>query len=327
MTSRPSSRSSGRAALLTLGIGIGLLVTCWWQRQAIYDYIQLRGYNPSTVIVGLADSSTMTDSARRVFYVNKPQQEDRSTFASSCPSSTEQSVVLGCYIGGQRGIYLLRVDNQELTGIQQVTAAHEMLHAAYDRLSSNERTRIDGLLQQYYDTGLQDQSIKDTIDAYRKTEPNDIVNEMHSIIGTQASDLPKELEQYYARYFRNRGMLVGYYNGYEQAFTSRQQQIKDYDLQLADTKKSIDELEATTETGQQELQAQRNQLNQQRQSGDTAAYNAGVSDYNRAVNAYNASVRRLQTLVSTYNELVVRRNSIAFEERQLVESLTVPQTL
>lgn len=316
------NRKSFLKSGLTFLIVAGVLLLGWSQRQALYDFARLFNYTPPTAVAQLATDATMTDPARRMYYVNHPEIKQRSNFSSYCSVGTEQSVVLGCYKGGQRGIYLLDVTNPELAGIEQVTAAHEMLHSAYERLSARERDRIDGLLTDYYQNQLTDETIKQTIDQYKLTEPNDLVNEMHSIFGTQIADLPAELNDYYKQYFTNRAKLVSFYGAYQQAFTSRQQQIKQSDIQLDAWKKQIDDLENTVKAQQAELQSRRNTLNRYRANGDAEAYNAGVDSFNALVTSYNAQVAQLQSLITKYNNLVETRNSIAFEERQLVQSLS-----
>jgi uncharacterized protein YukE len=299
-----------------------MLLVGWWQRNALYDWARLRSYSPSVEIAQLATDTTMTDYAQHMYYVNHPDIKERAVFGTYCNTAAEQAAVLGCYKGGQRGIYLLQVTNAELAGIKQVTAAHEMLHAVYERLGSDERQRVDALLQDYYDNQLTDQTIKQTVDAYRKTEPNDLVNEMHSIFGTQIMSLPSELSEYYARYFSDRSKVISYYSAYQRAFTSRQQLIEQYDAQLDGWKSEMNRLEAEVKSQQTDLQNRRNTLNGARARGDAEAYNNGVDGFNAAVVSYNGKVSELQNLITNYNQLVEKRNSIAFEERQLVDSLS-----
>lgn len=301
---------------------VGVLLIGWWQRNALYDWTRLRGYTPGTEVAQLATDTTMTDYARHMYYVNRPDIKDRTVFSSYCNAAAEQAAVLGCYKGGQRGIYLLQVTHTELAGIKQVTAAHEMLHAAYERLSGDERKRVDGLLQNYYDHQLTDETIKQTVDAYRKTEPDALVNEMHSIFGTQVAALPTELNEYYQRYFSDRSKIISFYSAYQQAFTSRQNRIEQYDTQLDAWKTQISQLESDVKAQQAELQTRRDALNRSRSNGDAEAYNNGVDSFNAMVVSYNAKVSQLQNLISDYNQLVEKRNSIAFEERQLVNSLS-----
>ena len=71
--------------------------------------------------------------------------------------------MLGCYHSNQDGIFLYNVQDARLAGVQQVTAAHEMLHAAYDRLSTKDKNYVDGLLMDYLQERPQDQRIIDTM--------------------------------------------------------------------------------------------------------------------------------------------------------------------
>lgn len=310
-------------SLLLIGTVAAYLLT---HRYAVYDAVRLNGYNPPTAISSLADDTTMTDYARHVYYVNHPELQERKQFASNCPSGTEQTAVLGCYKSGQAGIYVLNVQNSELAGIQQVTAAHEMLHAAYDRLNKSERKRVDAMLQDYYDNRLTDQTIKDTIASYKKTEPTELVNEMHSILGTEVTSLPTNLEQYYSRYFSDRSRVATFYTTYEKAFTSRQALLKQYDTQLADWKTQIAALDSSVDTQFNSLKDQRGVLDGYLSAGNRQAYNNNVSSYNRAVGAYNSDVASLRSLIDKYNQLVATRNSTALEEQELVKSITSSAT-
>jgi uncharacterized protein (DUF3084 family) len=229
--------------------------------------------------------------------------------------------VLGCYRGGQNGIYLLSVSDPRLAGVEQVTAAHEMLHAAYDRLSTKQRTSVDAMLQDYYQHDLSDARIKATIDAYKQTEPNDLVNEMHSIFGTEIASLPAPLETYYKQYFTNRQAVAGFAAQYQAEFTSREDTIKADDAQLATMKTQIQSQEADLKTKHANLDAESQHLQAERSSNNISAYNAGVPGYNADVNSYNAEVDSLQALVSQYNGLVQTRNAVAQETDQLTNEI------
>lgn len=317
----PVARRSGNmAAFITLLIGIAVLAFVWLQRQNIFDWWALRDYTPPTSIASLAVDTTMTDHARKVFYVNKPQILDRTPFNEKCSDHGEQTIVLGCYHGGQRGIYLFDITDQRLVGVQQVTAAHELLHAEYDRLSSKEREHIDGLLEAYYQNSLTDQRIKDVIDSYKITEPHDVVNEMHSIFGTEVSDLPTELEDYYARYFSDRKKIIAYANDYQSEFIGRKNQVTTYDKQLAELKSQITTKQTSLEEQNSNLVAQRSQLEFLIQS-DAKAYNEGAAKFNREVKVYNQSVEELKALVVEHNALVDKRNTIALEQQELSQAI------
>lgn len=293
-----------------------------WQEQAIVDWYKLRGYQAPARIAQLADETTMTDYARKLYYVNRPQLITKSSFSSYCPTGTEQTVVLGCYTSGDRGIFLLDVENAELDGIEQVTAAHEMLHAGYDRLSDGERERLNVLLAHFYENELKNVTIKNVIDSYKKTEPDHLPDEIYAIFATQVDELPVELERHFRHYFTERAKVVAFYNEYEAAFTSRQKRIEAYDIQLSAWKAEINHRDQQVKRSRDALERKNQQLTEHQTSQRYEAYNAGVDEYNALVASYNAELQALKNLITAYNNTVELRNAIAFEERSLVEAIS-----
>lgn len=320
MKSQPKTQKTSKLALFLLLVVLGLLGFAYDQRQNIVDWVKLRDYQAPAAVAELATQDEMTPYARKVFYVNAPKLEGKAEF-KQCKVHGEQTIVLGCYHGMQNGIFILTVTDPRLEGVEQVTAAHEMLHAAYDRLSNSERHKVDSMLRDYYNHGLQDERVRQTIEAYRTLEPNDLTNEMHSIFGTEIVTLPAPLQEYYSRYFMNRSTVTGFAARYQQEFTSRREAIKAADAQLASLKAQIDSLEDDLNTQQKTLDASSAQLQQLRSSGDIAAYNAGVPGFNASVNAYNNEVAQVKSLISQYNTLVSQRNAIALEAQQLTNEI------
>lgn len=317
----PWERGGGLAWLTVLLAMIAVLGVALANRQDIYDWIRLRGYDPPPAVVKLADQNGMKDYTRHLFYLNRPQLLSSVTaFRQSCNRS-ENTIVLGCYRPGDDGIYIYDVQDPELAGVEQVTAAHEVLHAIYERLSDSERRSLDRQLKDFYENGLKDQRVRDEIKLYQKNEPDDVVNEMSCIFGTEVADLPDGLEAYYARYFEDRSAIVAYSQQYESEFTRRQAIIERYDSQLDDLKRRINAAKADIERMQAGLESRQAQLNAARDSGNTGAYNAGVPEYNRLVDEYNAAISNTKLLVNRYNSLVEARNEVARELASLAESL------
>lgn len=309
----------GLLVLLTLVL-LAAPFLVWWKAQALADWWQLRGYTPPATVASLANQDTMSTYATHVFYVNHPNIEaSPNQFQQDC-GEAEKTIVLGCYHSDQNGIFVYDVQDARLAGIEQVTAAHEMLHAAYDRLSSQDRNYIDGLLQDFYNQ-LSDQRVIDTINLYKQTEPNDVVNEMHSVFGTEVSNLPAPLENYYKRYFNNRQAVTNFANNYETEFTSREDQVRALKSQLDQLKSSIQSQEADLDNQLKQINSDRARLDSQRSSDQIAQYNAGVSSFNQEVNAYNASVERLRATIRQYNQIVGQYNSIAKELASLAKSI------
>lgn len=311
-----------RVRIGVLVVLLALLAGALWQWQAVSDWLKLRGYTPPAAIAALASDDTMTPAAEHLFYLNRPVVTNSSVFTANCPTGSEKTVVLGCYISGDRGIYIYAVSDSRLDGVEQVTAAHEMLHSAYRRLGNGERKHVDAMLLDYYNHGLTDQRIKDTIAAYEKSEPDGVVNEMHSVFGTEVADLPSGLQTYYRRYFTDRAKVTAYIARYQNEFTSRQRQVEAYDVELKSLKAQTDTVEASLREQKASLDAQSQRLQAYRDSGQIAAYNATVPAYNQAVDNYNASLVDAKKLINQYNDIVNMRNAIALEEQQLAGELS-----
>jgi hypothetical protein len=313
---------------IVVGLLIFSIIVTAERRNAL-DWVALRNYDPSAQVSTLANQTTMSPQAQKVFYVNHPEIETQATFISNCQNNGgEKTVILGCYHPDQKGIFILSVDDPRLSGIEQVTAAHELLHAEYDRLSSANRKNVDDMLMDYYEHDLNDKRVQDVIAAYKQSEPNDVVNEMHSVFGTEIANLPAPLETYYKHYFSDRQAVVAYAAKYENAFTSRQNEVKTDDAKLNAWKLQITNDEASLQSQLQQLNSGQSRLSQLKTDRDYADYNAGIPDFNAEVNRYNLLVTETRSLIAQYNVLVTSRNAIALEENQLTQAITAkPNTV
>jgi chromosome segregation ATPase len=299
---------------------VGALWFGWMQRQAAYDWLQLRNYHPNTAIVTLADDTAMNEHARRVFYVNHPSIEDGSTFNTYCRED-EQTIVLGCYLGGQSGIHIYDVQEAKLAGIKEVTAAHEMLHAMHERLNKKERERIDALLVDYYQNHVTDQRIKDNVEAYRSKDASVVPNELHSILGTEVRTLSPELEEYYKQYFTDRSKVVTYSEQYEGIFEELKQQITAYQAKIADLKEQISSLEVSLQADHDSLVAEDARLDALKAEKSFQEYNAGVTPFNKHLASYNASVNKYDALIGSFNKTVEDYNATVIERTSLEKSI------
>jgi hypothetical protein len=111
MTLHVLRRRLGVPVLLVLVVLLFLAVR---HPYAIPDWFRLRGYEPGAVITAIADATAMTDKAKHLFFINHPQLQDKAAFRQSCPQYDEQTIVIGCYAAGQRGIFILRVNDYTL---------------------------------------------------------------------------------------------------------------------------------------------------------------------------------------------------------------------
>lgn len=304
-------------SFLTLFAVFATAAMIWLNRYNIYDWTKLRNYTAPAAIAELASSGGMNDYGRRLFYVNDPRLSDRSTFNSEC-KTTEQTIVLGCYTGVN--IYIFDVDDPKLKGVEEVTAAHEMLHAAYQRLTNSEKTRLNGLLQAAY-SRVKDQKLAEVMAGYAKTEPGEESNELHSILGTEYANLGPELEEYYKKYFIDRSKVVTLASDYKKVFEDIANQVAKYDAELSLRKTEIVRREDELDAKAKQLEQQKVQMDALLQAGQARAYNAQVISYNSGVNSYNAEVATIKQLIDEYNSIVEQRNSLAVQQEGLAKSL------
>lgn len=195
---------------LVLGIVSGLtilavlLVLSPWDRargQWLQDqFVVLTQPSPDEVLA-IADATGMSDAGRLIFLASTPAIEDADRFNDDC--SVESEGTLGCFDGTD--IYIYAVTDPRLQGTIEVTGAHEMLHAAYQRLSTQERAEVDALVADAVGTLPPDDPVFDDMKLYPESQWPD---EWHSRLGTEFADLSPALEAHYARYFDDRSLVL-----------------------------------------------------------------------------------------------------------------------
>lgn len=203
----------GAIAALVVGAGIA-----YANRQYIQDVIAASQYDPSTEMQRVIDRVVFTDAGSIMFRASKPTLDSTQGFNTQCAAviHRESDQVVGCYTGSS--IHLFHISDERLDGMVEVTAAHELLHAAYQRLSESERTQIGLELEREYER-LQSESpaLAERMSVYSELDHDAFVNELHSVLGTEVPNLSPTLETHYSRYFANRSQLLtlfDQYNGY-----------------------------------------------------------------------------------------------------------------
>jgi hypothetical protein len=182
---------------------------------------------PAPAVVELADKTGMSDLGRRIFFASVPSIDDADELNANCSDIETTMIILGCYAGGR--IHVFNVRDKRIADAKYVTSAHEMLHAAYVRLSKNEREQINRLLDEAYHQTRGNDELRDLMDEYDRAEPGQRHNELHSILGAEYAELFPELERYYARYFTDRSIIVDMAARYRKVFKNleaEQERIK-----------------------------------------------------------------------------------------------------
>ncbi len=289
------------------------------QRQFIKDYYVVYTQDLDSQADVLAQNLALTSDGSFLYKASQPKIQSSEAFNQSCKSvSHEHSIVLGCYT--RQRIFIYNVADTRLNGVKEVTAAHELLHAVYERMPQNEKNELNKTLTATAES-IDDQRFNDTLEEYRRTEPGQLENELHSILGTEIAVLPAKLEDHYRKYFTNRSQIVSYAKQYEDSFTSLDSKIKQYDQQLTDLKNQKESLESSLNQSQSDIESERARLDQLKSSNQTEEYNAAVPSYNAKIQAYNNDIAALKQIINSYNQLVEARNALASTQNDLVKQL------
>jgi hypothetical protein len=320
-TSKTSRVWSGIAFGLSI-ITVALAAWLFLNRQMVLDQLSVWSFEPSASIAALDDRVQFTDKGLFTFYATRPVVAEPSEFNGKCPRQEEGSPILGCYTSEDR-IYVFNVSNEKLDGMKEVTAAHEMLHAAWQRIGKQEQERLGNLLTAAYEKSA-NAELKERMAYYQRNEPDAITNELHSILGTEVADLGDELEAYYGQYFENRQLILDLHAKYNSVYQGLYQRADQLYAEIEALSASIEARSALYDADVSALSNDISTFNSRANSGDfdsPGEFNneraqlvrrSGQLDAERAV--INADIARYGQMYDEYqsiaSQIEVLNNSI-----------------
>lgn len=315
-----STKTSRVGSLVAFGISALFIAAAGWiffNRQFVLDQLSVWSYEPPSNIASVEERVQFTDKGKFLFYATRPSIETQSNFNKACPRQETGSPILGCYTTDDR-IYIYNLTNEQLDGMKEVTAAHEMLHAAWYRTDSAAKDELTAQLKAAYEK-INDSELKERMAYYERTEPGEFINELHSILGTEQANLGEPLESYYAQFF-NRSTVLGLhaqYNGIYTALYTRADELYSkmdalsnslndrssaYDSAAAQLSADITTFNARarggTFTSQSQFNAERAQLMQRSNAleSDRAGINADIATYNVYYDEYQDISKQIEVL-------------------------------
>lgn len=261
---------AGRAVVVAFaGVAIAgqlaLLGAAGWAAanpRTVSDHWTVARYTPSATVTDLADRAGMSERGRFVFYASRPAVLDDARFDEVCTTEEPGIGVLGCYTHADSRIFLFSIGTPELEGLQVVVAAHEMLHAAWDRLSAAEQEALAGPLEAAFRDLGPDHELVERIALYEEVDPTSRIPELYAILGSEVDDLPDVLERHYAGWFSDRAAVTSLYTAATTVF-------RDVDARLTALEDEIVALGATID-------------------GDRAAYTAASDQLALDIDDFNA---------------------------------------
>ncbi len=315
--------------MLVVVLNIALIAAVGWlatHRDRVSDQLAVWNFTPSTVIAEYATRSTMTEEGRFLFYASRPLIATGGTFDNVCAAHQEGVGILGCYLPVDRSIHLFDVTDDRLDGLEEVVASHETLHAVWDRMSDAERATLAPLLEAEVTKRPDDATLATTLAFYAKSEPGERLNELHSILGTEYTELSPALEKHYAQYFVNRKAVAALHEKSNAVFVAQAQQVTDLVAQIKTLASGIDADYASYNSGYDQLGADVKAFNAKAQSGAFGS----PGDFDSARDALTARQGRLDALYRSiesrhgqYNDLVAQLNALNAKGDQLNQSINI----
>lgn len=307
---------------LVLIVVVSILII---NRQYVIDQLTVWQFKPTGEVVALADRSGLNDNGKFIFFASKPKlysSNDSAAFNNACDRLEVTTAILGCYSNSQ--IYVYDVSNKKLDGIREVTAMHETMHAIYDRMSEEDKTATDQLIEAEYSKLVHEKDFSDIMAFYARTEPGQRDNELHSIIGTEISVLSSALEAHYDKYFSDRQKVVKLNANYSSVFKSLKSHADTLSAQMDELKASVTAKSEQYNTSAHQLSSDISSFNTRATNGDFTSqwqFNNERSILVARSTELSAMRESISTDIATYEAMLKEYNLLATESKQLYNSI------
>lgn len=281
---------------------VAAMIFAFWHRQEIADTFRARNFTASPEIVELVDELKLTDSGERVFLASHPTLDASQGFTEQCAmvDHSEDGHVLGCF--ANEVIHLFAVTDDRLSGVVEATAAHELLHATYARLSASEKEALSKqLVAAYEELAEDDPELEERMSVYEHLSPAAFSNELHSVLGTEVRDLPDKLEAHFAQWFEDRSMIVENFEAYHAVFTKLQERAEKLQKEMT---KLRDDVEARSDA----------------YDVDVEQFNEDAEEFQRRNEAYEFSDNPFE-FQRIYDELGARRAELEATLEELQQDI------
>lgn len=233
--------------LVAVLVIVGLLAALHY-RQDIIDTFRANNFEASEELTAIVDHLDLTPRGERVFLATHPTLDGSQGFNARCQSveHAEEGHVMGCF--ADEGIHLYEVTDERISGIVEVTAAHELMHAAWSRLSGSEQRTLAEELEEVYTELSEDHAeLATRMSVYEHLDQSEFANELHSVLATEVADLPPWLEEHYERWFRDRAAVVSDFDDYHAVFTELQDRADELSTELDEIREEVERRNAAYE--------------------------------------------------------------------------------
>jgi hypothetical protein len=298
----------------------------WQNEPLLKDQLVAHQFEASNEILRYASAAGLSQTGELYFLASLPQIVPSVEFDRYCTRNEPGIGVLGCYTIRDRRIYLFDVTDERLTSVEPVVAAHEMLHAAWARLSVEERNRLAELLEEGFASLPQDHRLRERIASYEADNPASRIPELYAILGTEIRDLPQALEDHYSLYFSDRDRVVSLSDEVYRVFSEVSDELQALATDLESRAAEIEGLRYTWEQTSASLRGDISAFNADMEAFRVRAESGGFrtqSEYDQARNALEQRRPGLEQRQTKVRDLRTTLQAKIDEYNTLLEELTV----
>lgn len=325
----------GRAAVVVLAAGALVIQggAAWgvtWvvdNERLLKDQLVAHQFQPDDAIVSYAQQAGLSATGELYLMTSLPRVVPAIEFDRYCTRNEPGIGVLGCYTTRDGRIYLYDVTDSRLMAIEPVVAAHEMLHAAWSRLSVAQQQRLGVLLEEAFSSLPGDHQLRERIRSYEDNNPASRIPELYAIVGTEIRLVPRELEEHYAIYFDARNKVVDLADEVYRIFDRVEQELTSLAAELESRAAEIEGLRATYQQTSATLQADIIRFNERASTpgafpsrSEFEATRGALQDRQNRLESMRLT---LQTKIDEYNTKLEELNRLNAEVSELNQGINV----
>ncbi len=328
--------SRGALVVLSLGLVAGILLYGFTgylalNTRRVADQIRVWHFTPPAAVIEQIRRTNMSPEGRFLYLASFPKVESKSAFNDTCSAVTTDTSILGCYLEGSKRIYLFHVTDKRVDGTEEVMGAHEMLRAAWDRMTPAQRAPLLVQLRHVLATNNEPNlDLAKQMSAVHHDDPSDYDGELYATVGTEASNIGGVLESSYAQYFVKRSTVTAL-NAHANAYLiALRQKVDALVAMLNSLNDTINTEVSSFNTAADALDADVSAFNAraQRPGGFTSQ---GQFDAARAAlvarqNTLEATVTQINGQIDVFNADLTRLTGLDKTALSLVKSLNIELT-
>lgn len=306
-------------------------VFAYSNKQFLNDVWAANTFQPTAEITSLKQSLALTDQGNRVFLASHPTLDDAEQFNTNCAGvdHAEDGHILGCF--AQDRIHLFNIQDERLAGIVEVTAAHELLHAVFQRIQGPARDDlVNKLISLYDEMKVSHPALAERMSVYEHLSRTSFANELHSVFATEAWPLPAWLEQHYAAWFADQQIISTFYNSFHGTFEDLYARSEALSAELESIRVDV---EARREAYREAVEIYNAELADFKQRNEAYEFSSNpaefyllLDDFDARRAALNAEVDALNAEIARYETLRAELNKLSELNRELQSQMSAELT-